>query len=121
MVRKVKLKNMSKKQQKDLIIEQRRDARIEMLLETSYALAWALRCNNNRFGKTRIERHLLEFFEMLSDIKIGGLLTFDDIDMQLKKECEIDVKNMVLQHAQRHYYRNKAKEEKQKREELKKK
>ena len=54
-----------------------------------------------------------ELFEVYSDVNIGGLLTFDDIEEQILKETGLDVFKLILEHADKHKARREQEIEKE--------
>ena len=112
---------MSKKVKKDLfgltkknkftledIRKQRMEARAEMLTEFTLMLAWTLRANYG-YGKKRIEEVITAVFESMSDSKMGDygqeLFQLKDVNPQLIKEVDIDVKKLIDSLANKHFER----------------
>lgn len=118
MVRKVKKnvfgvgKNGHKQDKNKFTLEdirvQRMEARAEMLTEFTLMLAWTLRANYG-YGKKRIEEVITAVFESMSDSKMGDygqeLFNLKDVNPQLIKEVDIDVKKLIDRLANKHFER----------------
>lgn len=90
------------------IHKQRMEARAEMLTEFTLMLAWTLRANYG-YGKKRIEEVITAVFEAMSDSKMGDygqeLFQLKDVNPQLIKEVDIDVKKLIDRLANKHFER----------------
>lgn len=107
-----KYQKMVQKKQDAELVKAVRDIRIEAKEETMRdfvcSLAWVLRLNG--YGGKRIQRTIEDVFEMLSDIRMGYLLSVSDIINQVKEECNIDLGDVVWNCLDKHYKRKEAKE-----------
>lgn len=118
MVRKVKKnvfglgKNGHKQDKRQFTLEdiqrRRMEARAEMLTEFSLTLAWTLRANYG-YGKKRIEQVITDVFDTMSDSKMcdygQDLFKLSDINPQLIKEVDIDMKKLIDRLANKHFER----------------
>lgn len=87
---------------------QRMEARAEMLTEFTLMLAWTLRANYG-YGKKRIEEVIIDVFDTMSDSKMSDygqeLFQLKDVNPQLIKEVDIDVKKLIDRLANKHFER----------------
>lgn len=90
------------------IHKQRMEARVEMLTEFTLILAWTLRANYG-YGKKRIEEVITSVFDTMSDSKMSDygqeLFQLKDVNPQLIKEVDIDVKKLIDRLANKHFER----------------
>lgn len=107
LVKRSKKKEKHKKNKENLlkamleIENQRLDAGSRVLIGLILALSWKLR-KDEGYSQKRLTKFINELFEVYSDVNIGGLLTFDDIEEQILKETGLDVFGLILEHADKH-------------------
>lgn len=77
------------------------DSKVNLLTNIILTLAWKLR-NDEGYGKKRTTQFITELFDTYSDVNVGGLLTFEDINNQLKKEIKLDVLTLLVEQADKH-------------------
>lgn len=77
------------------------DSKVNLLTNIILTLAWKLR-NDEGYGKKRMAQFITEFFDTYSDVNVGGLLTFEDIDKQLKEEIRLDILTLLVEQADKH-------------------